>query len=718
MLRRLAVFAPLFVLACEQPQPSIDPGVDSVSKVDETETKRDEERWDSSDSPAGFANDLDYVFANLPTSGSAERTPWASSYWPVYEDSINYKWDGASSKSATEKYGEAFNTPGVPDAVSQSFGIDNNKSRKECTTSSECDSKIGESCGKRDGQAKGRCIPSWWGICHDWSPASIMQPEPKYPVTVNGVTFKINDIKALVTLAHEGTTSKFVSLRCETPDSDIKTDENGRPDQACRNTNPGTFHVILANYLGKKRQSFVYDRTLDDEVWNQPLRAFRVKSQKEVTVAEANQLLGATSSGGTTTKKSVTANQNQWVVVQEVAVTPGQTLKVTTTGTNDGDLFVQFGSAPTAASNACKSENNNSTESCELVVPAGATKAFVSILGYSTTAAVVEVTIRSGGTAPTTYVFNSDAKKLIYVTSEVDYISEASSSTDGNLSSTIDQYTETDHYEYILELDAAGKVIGGEWKGASKMAHPDFLWLPVSLGRSSVAGGKITWANVKSLLDQSQVQPGTTPPPGGGGSLKTVKETFSLAQGTWKHYGPYAVAAGKNLTAKITGDGDGDLYVHKGAQPTQAVYTCRPYKSGSVEDCSAAGGGPVYVSVYGYAASNVTIEISYEEGSGTVTPPPATAHLNQSGSVAQGELKVFQVTVQAGKKIVVRTTAPNDVDLYVKMDSAPTTASFLQRAWTSSGNETITLTPAASGTLFIGVHGYAASTFTLVTADN
>ncbi|MCC6807554.1 MAG: pre-peptidase C-terminal domain-containing protein [Deltaproteobacteria bacterium] len=702
-----------FVAACAGPQenPKIEEG-GAVTKTDDTKAGEQEERWSGNDAPNGFAGDLDYTFASLPLNGAAERTPWASSYWPVYEDSINHKWDGSNPSSAA-KYGQAFSVTGVEDAVSQYHGIDNNKSRKACSNTSECDSKLSESCGKRAGQEKGYCIPTWWGICHAWAPAAIMLPEAKYPVTVNGVTFKVNDIKALVTLAHNSTTSKFVSLRCEESDDKPTLDTNGRASSACRDTNPGTFHVILANYLGKKKESFVYDRTWDDEVWNQPLRAFRVTEKKEVTATEANKLLGVTAVGGTTTKKSVTATAGQWVVAQELAVTAGQNLKVTTTGTGDGDLFIQFGSAPTASSKACSSEGSSSTESCEVTVPAGATKAFVSILGYS--AATVEVTIVSGGAAPTGYVFNADAKKLIFIKSEVDYIGEASSSTDGNLGSTIDSYTNTDYYEYVLELDAAGKVIGGEWSGSSKLAHPDFLWLPTGLARTSVAGGKITWANVKSLLDQSQVAPGTPPSTG----VKTVKEHFSLAQGAWKHYGPYAVAAGKNLTAKITGTGDADLYVRKGATPTSSAYDCRPYKDGSVEECQAAGGGAVYVSVNGYTASTVDLEITYEEGAGgPVTPPPASAHLNESGSVTQNEMKVFQVAVQAGKKIVIKTTAPRDVDLYTRMDAAPTTSNFLTRQWTESGNETITFTPTSSGALFIGVHGYEASSFTLVTSDN
>lgn len=685
----------------------------SQDKHDDVKTVEQGERWTPNDNPAEFAPQLEYEFAKLPTAGTPAQAPWAASYWPVYEDSINHLWDGPQSESAAAKYGRAFNVTGVEDAVSRNHGIDNNTGAKECASTADCNASLSEKCAKRVGAEKGRCIPSWWGICHAWAPASIMVPEPKYPVTLNGVTFKVNDIKALVTLAHDRVTSEFVSGRCEQrPDEDPR-DGDGRSPPKCRDTNPGTLHILLANYLGIKGQSFVYDRTWNHEVWNQPLRSFRVTSSREVPATEANQLIGVALTGGVTTTKSVTVAKSAWDL-QEVAVQAGTKLLVKTTGSGDADLYVQWGQAPTTGSNVCASSGGSSDEECSLEVPAGTTKAYVGVYGYSDTA-TVEVTITAGASAPSTYKFNADAKKLLYVTSEVDYIAESPSSLDGNLASSIDTYTHTDRYQYILELDAAGKIIGGEYVGASKKAHPDFLWLPTGIGRSSVAGGKITWANVKSLLDQSLLPPGTNPAPG---SVKTVTENLTVGKGAWKHFGPFAVAPGKTLTARTSGSGDADLYVRKGAQPTSTAYDCRPYSNGSSESCDVAGGGPVFVSVYGYAESSVTLEIRYEEGSGSVTPPADTSHLNTSGNVAQGGWQVFEVNVQAGKQIVVKTTSAVDVDLYVKLDSAPTTSSFLQRAWTVSGNETITLTPASSGVLFVGVHGYAAGAFTLTTSDN
>src|SRR5687768_14532181 len=159
----------------------------------ESSTKEDAEVWASSDSPTLFSNDLKYTLAELPNQGEAVNIPWAASYWPTYQDSINFKWAGASSEAPSTKYGRAFNVTGVEDAVSRMRGIDSNTSRKVCKQTSECKADIGEECAIRTGKTEGRCVPTWFGICHAWAPAAILVPEPKHPVTRNGVEFKVND---------------------------------------------------------------------------------------------------------------------------------------------------------------------------------------------------------------------------------------------------------------------------------------------------------------------------------------------------------------------------------------------------------------------------------------------------------------------------------------------------------------------------------------------
>jgi hypothetical protein len=569
------------------------------------------EKWGAADDPAIFTPDAKRKLADLPDQGEAAQIPWAGSYWPVYEDSINHKWDGASSDSASKKYEKAFNATNVEDAVSKYHGVESRTEAKVCKEDSECDSALGEKCGKRDGKTEGRCIPSWWGICHAWGPASILMPEPKHEVVKNGVTFKVQDIKALATLVHNRTTTKFVSLRCNknAQKDEVKTDEYGRPiDSECKDTNAGTYHLLLANYLGIKKQSFVEDRTMDYQVWNQPMRGYKVLEKRSVTLDEAHKMLNVGAVGGTTVKKAATIKKDEWTHQGSFDVTPGGNYKVMMSGTGDADLHVHFGEQPTDAKYTCRPYGGTSTEECVGVVPAGATKMFVSAKGYADSSAV-DINITTGGSAPTTYVFNKDAKAWSYFKTQVQYISEASSSTDGNLSTRIDTYTHNDTYEYILELDAAGNIIGGEWVGSSRMAHPDFVWLPLGAGTTSVAGGAITYANVKAIVDES-VKDNSTPP--ASTTEETVNESGKLAKNEEKKLGPYKVAAGGKLVAETTGTGDVDLYVKKGTAPTTSSYDCRPYKSGSKESCTSEGGTDVFVTVRGYAAtSDFKVTIKY-----------------------------------------------------------------------------------------------------------
>ena len=77
------------------------------------------EGWSNQDKPTLFSNDLVFNIDELPEEGEADSVPWAGSYWPVYKDSINDKWDGADSMSPAAKYGEAFGIENFEDIVSE-----------------------------------------------------------------------------------------------------------------------------------------------------------------------------------------------------------------------------------------------------------------------------------------------------------------------------------------------------------------------------------------------------------------------------------------------------------------------------------------------------------------------------------------------------------------------------------------------------------------------
>jgi hypothetical protein len=74
------------------------------------------------------------------------------------------------------------------------------------------------------------------------------------------------------------------------------------------------------------------------------------------------------------------------------------------------------------------------------------------------------------------YRFNPEAVSFRRVTTST-HSSRAFEVESMTAEVALSQRTEVKTYQYILELDAGGRIIGGEWIGASQQDHPDFLWV-------------------------------------------------------------------------------------------------------------------------------------------------------------------------------------------------------------------------------------------------
>ncbi|WP_171818564.1 M57 family metalloprotease [Pyxidicoccus fallax] len=84
-----------------------------------------------------------------------------------------------------------------------------------------------------------------------------------------------------------------------------------------------------------------------------------------------------------TETRSGSVAQNQNVNYGPFTVVPGSEFKVVMTGSGDPDLYVQFGSAPTTSSYACRPFQAGASESCTLTVPSNSTSAYIMVRGYS-----------------------------------------------------------------------------------------------------------------------------------------------------------------------------------------------------------------------------------------------------------------------------------------------------------------------------------------------
>jgi hypothetical protein len=89
--------------------------------------------------------------------------------------------------------------------------------------------------------------------------------------------------------------------------------------------------------------------------------------------------------GGTPKRQTVSGSlaADQQRLFAPLSVLSGSRFVATLTGTGDPDLYVRFGSAPTLTQFDCRPYDNGANETCTLTVPAGATQAYVMVVGYT-----------------------------------------------------------------------------------------------------------------------------------------------------------------------------------------------------------------------------------------------------------------------------------------------------------------------------------------------
>ena len=229
-------------------------------------------------------------------------------------------------------------------------------------------------------------IEGWWGSCHAWVPASMLEKEPLEAVNFNGVRFEVSDIKALLILLYDESRQIAVGERCiqDNPARDAR----GRIiDPDCRNTNAGTFHLLITNMIGLLNRPLGEDRVNNRQVWNQPISGYRIEKQLEIS---------------------------------------------------RGEPLARLNLSPDQA-----------------------------------------------------YSYNELATRFVEVRLALDHITESHPSTEA-MASTIRDFIRTDIYQYILELNDNGDIIGGEWLPTdatspnSNEDRPDYLWIALGPGKTPI----------------------------------------------------------------------------------------------------------------------------------------------------------------------------------------------------------------------------------------
>jgi len=299
--------------------------------------------WNYRNNPDGLRVEMTKTLADLPMDGQSETPAWPDTYWPTYKDSTNARWqntnDFLSDLSPMEKYDAAFHgwDPNSvrdlkpfdgADCTADAFDpeyyeklgpsahfVSENKGNKKTRDAilaghldNRCNAKPESECmvACQDIELESdkticetRCnrggVETWWGLCHAWAPAAILEKEPLNPVTIptehGDIVFTVGDIKALYAVIYDRANASLIGGRCN--DREVDRDEStGRiKSDECRDLNAGSFHVAMANLLGIQKRGFVEDRTFNYEVWNQPVKGYTVNDLEEISIEQAHELL-------------------------------------------------------------------------------------------------------------------------------------------------------------------------------------------------------------------------------------------------------------------------------------------------------------------------------------------------------------------------------------------------------------------------------------------
>ena len=112
-------------------------------------------------------------------------------------------------------------------------------------------------------------VKGWWGHCNGWCVASALYPEPREAKKVNGITFEVADIKALLSEAGMLASYDFFGNRPELEISGLNA------SLAANDVIPDQYFLVLTNYVGMYKKQVLMDRYTGDQVWNQPIAGYQ-----------------------------------------------------------------------------------------------------------------------------------------------------------------------------------------------------------------------------------------------------------------------------------------------------------------------------------------------------------------------------------------------------------------------------------------------------------
>lgn len=269
-------------------------------------------KWGKIDDPENFLIGYETKFKNLPLNGKLKKQPWSGYYWPTYKGGITYRWQ---NKSKNKKDNITYNIIAPEKAAKLSTKQISllSPSEKWDLFLSDYNFTLTKYERERTEVMTKKKIPSWFGLCHSWAPATLQYSNPK-PIELKNhygqtVKFGSSDIKALLTydlhLQGEGAVNfLYLGGRCNSnlpnllkmyANNLISEDKmsNLIPNMNCQDMNPGAVHLALTNLIGLRQKGFVMDKTRTGEVWNQAVWSYQSNVEKTYEVKSWKKMIGS-----------------------------------------------------------------------------------------------------------------------------------------------------------------------------------------------------------------------------------------------------------------------------------------------------------------------------------------------------------------------------------------------------------------------------------------
>lgn len=211
-----------------------------------------------------LAQDDERNFDTLPLHGDVrdQKRFWSGDFWPTKKGSINRRWKGAT------RIGFHHRSPTLDE-----LRLMTPEKIAELSPSEKFDLLMGQYDYPLRKEvsliAANEEAEVWEGLSNGWATASYLHSEPQSKTLMNpegiAVAFGSEDIKGLLayyySYHHTPEAMAMVGKPCET--------------RSCLDdVTAATFHLALANSLGKKKTGFLMDLDRTRAVWNHPVVSY------------------------------------------------------------------------------------------------------------------------------------------------------------------------------------------------------------------------------------------------------------------------------------------------------------------------------------------------------------------------------------------------------------------------------------------------------------